>query len=109
MSRSSPIDPGRDEVWISDPEGKSPKKITDLDNEKGSLVWSPDAKTLLFTAADKTLYNYTVADGKTATVTSTDVGRLGSVAVSPDSKWLTFTKQDRTASVARLHRADRRR
>ena len=87
---------GRDEVWISDPEGKSPKKITDLDNEKGSLVWSPDAKALLFTAADKKLYNYTVADGKTSTVTSTDVGRLGSVAVSPDSKWLTFTKQDRT-------------
>jgi tricorn protease len=87
---------GRDEVWISDPEGKSPKKITDLDNEKGSLVWSPDAKAVLFTAADKKLYNYNVADGKTATVTSTDVGRLGSVAVSPDSKWLTFTKQDRT-------------
>jgi len=87
---------GRDEVWVSDAEGKSPKKITNLDNEKGSLVWSPDARTLLFTAADKTLYNYTVADGKTTTVTSTDVGRLGSVAVSPDSKWVSFTKQDRT-------------
>jgi tricorn protease len=87
---------GRDEVWVSDPEGKSPKKITDVDNEKGSLVWSPDAKTLLFTAADKTLYNYTVTDGKTTTVTSTDVGRLGSIAVSPDSRWVSFTKQDRT-------------
>jgi hypothetical protein len=29
---------GRDEIWISDPEGKSPKKISDLDNEKGALV-----------------------------------------------------------------------
>ena len=28
---------GRDEVWISDPEGRTPKKITDLDNEKGAL------------------------------------------------------------------------
>jgi len=43
---------GRDEVWISDPEGRTPKKITDLDNEKGTLVWSPDSKLLLYTAAD---------------------------------------------------------
>ena len=87
---------GRDEVWISDPEGRAPKKITDLDNEKGSLVWTPDSKALLYTAADKKLYSYSVADGKTTTITSTDLGRLGSIAVSPDSKWVTFAKQDRT-------------
>ena len=87
---------GRDEVWITDSETKAPKKITDLDNEKGSLVWAPDSTALLYTAADKKLYNYTVADGKTIVVTSTDLGRLGSVAVSPDSKWVTFSKQDRT-------------
>ena len=34
-------------LQLLDPEGKAPRKITDLDNEKGSLVWSPDAKTLL--------------------------------------------------------------
>ena len=87
---------GRDEIWISDPEGKTPKKITDLDNEKGALVWTPDSKSLLYTAADKKLYNYTVADGKTAVVTSSDVNRIGSVSVSPDSKWVAFAKQDRT-------------
>src|SRR4029079_1194013 len=87
---------GRDEVWITESESKTPKKITDLDNEKGSLVWTPDSKALLYTAADKKLYNYSVADGKTAVVTSTDLGRLGSVSVSPDSKWITFSKQDRT-------------
>ncbi len=87
---------GRDEVWIADSETKAPKKITDLDNEKGALVWTPDSKALLYTAADKKLYNYGIADGKTAVVTSTDLGRLGSVAVSPDSKWVTFSKQDRT-------------
>ena len=100
---------GRDEIWISDPEGKSPKKITDLDNEKGALVWTPDSKSLLYTAADKKLYSYTVADGKTAVVASSDLGRIGSVAVSPDSKWVAFSKQDRTLPLARLHRADRRR
>jgi tricorn protease len=87
---------GRDEIWLCDPDGKNPKKITDLDNEKGSLVWTPDSKSLLYTAADKKLYNYSVADGKTEVVTSTDIGRIGSVAVAPDNKWLTFSKQDRT-------------
>src|SRR4029078_11066366 len=87
---------GRDEVWISDPEGRTPKKITDLDNEKGALVWSPDSKSLLYTAADKKLYNYTIADGRTAVVTTSDVNRIGTVSVSPDSKWVAFSKQDRT-------------
>ena len=87
---------GRDEIWISDPEGRAPKKITDLDNEKGALVWTPDSAALLYTAADKKLYSYNVADGKTAVVASSDVGRIGSVDVSPDSKWIAFSKQDRT-------------
>jgi tricorn protease len=87
---------GRDEIWISESDSKSPKKITDLDNEKGALVWTPDSKALLYTAADKKLYSYSVADAKTSVITSTDLGRIGSVAVSPDSKWITFSKQDRT-------------
>jgi tricorn protease len=87
---------GRDEVWISDPEGRTPKKITDLDNEKGALVWTPDSKALFYTAADKKLYSYSVADAKTAVVASSDLGRIGSVAISPDSKWVMFSKQDRT-------------
>ena len=87
---------GRDEVWISDPEGTSPKKITDLDNEKGALVWTPDSRALLYTAADRKLYSYTVADGRTNVVSSSDLGRIGSVSVSPDSKWVAVSKQDRT-------------
>ena len=87
---------GRDEVWISDPEGRTPKKITDLDNEKGALVWTPDSKLLLYTAADKKLYSYAVADAKTSVISSSDIARIGSVSVSPDSKWVAFSKQDRT-------------
>src|SRR4029450_10715565 len=87
---------GRDEVWISDPEGSNPKKITDLDNEKGTLVWTPDSKALLYTAADRKLYSYSVADGKTAVVSSSDLGRIGTGSVSPDSKWVPLSKQDRT-------------
>ncbi len=87
---------GRDEIWISDPEGRTPKKITDFDNEKGAPLWTPDSKSLLYVAAGKRLYNYSVADGKTTVVTSNDIGRIGSVSVSPDSKWVAFAKQDRT-------------
>ncbi len=87
---------GRDEVWISDPEGNAPKKITELDNEKGALVWAPDSSRLFFTAADRKLYDYTVADAKTTVLSSSDRGRINSVAVSPDSKWVSFTKQDAT-------------
>ena len=87
---------GRDEVWISDPDGRAPKKVTSLDNEKGALIWSPDSKLLLYTAADKKLYSYAVADAKTTVISSSDVARIGSVSVSPDSKWVAFSKQDRT-------------
>ena len=59
-------------------------------------MWTPDSTALLYTAADKRLYRYTVADDKTLTLSSSDVNRIGSVAVSPDSKWVAFAKQDRT-------------
>ena len=100
---------GRDEMWISDPEGRSPKKITDLDNEKNAPIWSPDSKSLLYVAGGKRLYNYTVDDGKTTVVTNNDIGRIGSVSVSPDSKWVAFAKQDLHAALAHLHCADCRR
>ena len=87
---------GRDEIWISDPDGNTPKKITNLDNEKGALVWTPDSTALLYTAADKRLYRYTVGDDKTLTLSSSDVNRIGGVSVSPDSKWVALAKQDRT-------------
>ena len=87
---------GRDEIWVTDPDGKTPKQITNLDNEKGAMQWTPDSKALLYTAADKKLYSYSMADAKTATVTSDTVSRIGNFAISPDSKWVAFSKQDRT-------------
>jgi tricorn protease len=87
---------GRDEIWLSDPEGKNPKAITNLDNEKGAIEWSPDSRALYYTAADKRLYSYSVADGKTAVIASDTVGRIGAFTISPDSKWVAYAKQDRT-------------
>jgi len=87
---------GRDEIWMTDPEGRTPKQITNLDNEKAAMQWTPDSKALLYTAADKKLYSYSVADAKTATISSDTVGRIGNFAISPDSKWVALSKQDRT-------------
>jgi tricorn protease len=87
---------GRDEVWITDPEGKSFKQASALDNEKGTITFSPDSRFLLYTAADKRLYSYSIADTKTAVVTTDTVARIGAYSVSPDSKWVAYTKQDRT-------------
>ena len=98
---------GRDEIWISDPEGRTPKKITDLDNEKGAIVWTPDSKSLLYTAADKKLYSYSVADGKTAVVASSDVGRIGIGRGVARQQVDRVLEAGSDASLARLHRADR--
>jgi tricorn protease len=87
---------GRDEIWLSDPEGRTPKKITDLDNEKGAIVWTPDSARVLYSTADKRLYGYDVAAGKAGVIASSDVARINAYSVSPDSKWVAFAKQDRT-------------
>ena len=87
---------GRDEVWIADAEGKNVKQLSDLDWEKGSMQFTPDSTKLLYSAGDKKLYAYAVADGKTSVVTSDTVARIGNFSVSPDSKWVAFSKQDKT-------------
>ena len=87
---------GRDEIWLSDPDGRTLTKITNLDNEKSGPVWTSDSARVLYTTADKRLYSYTVADGKTAPVATGDVGRISSFSISPDNRWVAFAKQDRT-------------
>ncbi|TAK18024.1 MAG: hypothetical protein EPO35_01840, partial [Acidobacteria bacterium] len=87
---------GRDEVWIADADGKNLKQVSNNDYEKGPFMFTPDSKSLLFSAGDKKLYSYSVADAKTAVITSDTVARIGNYAVSPDSKWVAFSKQDKT-------------
>jgi tricorn protease len=88
---------GRDEIWLTDPDGRSPKQITNLDFEKGGMQWTPDSKALVYGAADKKLYSYSVADAKTGVITSDTIARfVGNFSISPDSKWVAFSKPDRT-------------
>jgi tricorn protease len=87
---------GRQEIYLVDPDGRNLRKITDLDTDKSPIVWSPDSKALVFGSTDKKLYYFTLADGKTSVITSSDLAQPRSPAFSPDGKWVTFTKQDAT-------------
>ncbi len=87
---------GRQEIYLVDPDAKNLKKVTDLDTDKSSLVWSPDSKALMFSSTDKKIYYYSAADGKLSVVTSSDLAQPRSPAFSPDGKWATFVKQDAT-------------
>jgi tricorn protease len=87
---------GRQEVYVVDGDGKNLKKISNLDTDKGPILWSPDSKALLYGSTDKKLYLHSVADGKTAIVTSSTIAPPRGPAFSPDSKWVTFVKQDAT-------------
>jgi len=93
---------GREEVWLCGPLGENLKKISDSDTEKsggrgdsGGAVWAPDSKSLLYSASDRKLYRYILADGKTTTVASSEVSTPRSAAFSPDGKWISYTKMDR--------------
>jgi tricorn protease len=87
---------GREEVYLVDPDGKNLKRISDLDTDKGSIVWAPDSKSLIFGSTDKKLYLFNLADGKSRVLTASALAEPRHPAFSPDGKWVSFTKQDET-------------
>ena len=91
---------GREEVWISDELGKTPRKISDADCDKSAIVWSPDSQSLLWNGSDHKLRRVDVASGKTDVVASSDIGNLNGPQFSPDGKWISYSKPD---SLTRPH------
>jgi tricorn protease len=85
---------GRQEVWISDELGKSPKKLSDVDCDKSAITWAPDSKSLLWSGSDRKLRRVEVESGNTAVVVTGEAGNIQSPQFSPDAKWLSYTKQD---------------
>ena len=85
---------GREEVWISDELGKTPKKLTDVDCDKTAIVWAPDSQSLLWDGSDHKLRRVDVASGKTDIVASSDIGNIGVPQFSPDGKYLSYSKPD---------------
>jgi tricorn protease len=91
---------GRQEVWISDELGKTPKQLSDLDCDKSSIMWAPDSKSLLWTGSDKKLRRVEIETLKTDEIASSDASTIASPQFSPDMKYVSYTKQD---SLLRAH------
>ncbi|HEY3740873.1 MAG TPA: S41 family peptidase [Bryobacteraceae bacterium] len=85
---------GREEIWISDELGKTPKKLSDVDCDKGSLAWSPDSKSLLWSGSDHKLRKVEVDMGKTDIMASSPSGNIANPRFSPDGKWISYARQD---------------
>jgi tricorn protease len=86
---------GREELWVADERGRNLKKVSDVDSEKGSLVWSPDSKWLAYTGSDHKLRRVEVETGKAEEVASSDVGGIMAPQFSPDGKWMSYAKDDK--------------
>ena len=86
---------GRQEVWISDELGKTPKKISDVDCDKSGLAWAPDSKSLLWSGSDHKLRRVMVDTGVTDVLAAGEAGNVSAASFSPDGKWIAYAKQDR--------------
>ncbi|MBY0503251.1 MAG: DPP IV N-terminal domain-containing protein [Bryobacteraceae bacterium] len=86
---------GRQEVWISDELGKSPRKLSDADCDKSQIVWAPDSKSLLWSGSDHQLRQVDVDTGKTTVLATGPFGNVTGAQFSPDGKWISYAKQDR--------------
>jgi tricorn protease len=86
---------GRQELWISDELGKNPKKLSDADCDKSSIVWSPDSKSLMWSGSDHKLRRVEIESGKEDAVAATDTGAISGPQFSPDGKWISYAKQDK--------------
>src|SRR5262249_7458594 len=92
---------GRDEVWVCDERGGQVKRVSRGESQKGQLRWSPDSKSLLYTASDKRLHRYDFETGKTKVLAAGTVVGFGGAAImdpqwSPDGKWVSYAKASPT-------------
>ena len=93
---------GREEIWIADELGHDLKQLSDVDCDKGAMIWAPDSKSLLWAGSDHKLRRVELEGGKTDELASSDVGPIGTPQFSPDGKWISYSKEDNEPPLARL-------
>jgi tricorn protease len=88
---------GREEIYLSAPDGSGePVRLTDLDELKQGLNWSPDSKLLAFTTTGEKLYVYDVATKQGRVLLTSKYGNVGGLSWSPDGKWLAYARPDQS-------------
>ena len=85
---------GREEIYISDELGKTPKKLTDSDCDKAAIVWASDSKSFLWTGSDHKLRRADIDSGKEEVLASSPGGNIGDPQFSPDGKWISYSQVD---------------
>jgi tricorn protease len=88
---------GQEDVWICDERGGQAKQLSNTDLPEGQVQWSPDSKSLLYTAGGKKLYVHKLDDGQPKEVATAEVMGFGGAAImnprwSPDGRWISFAK-----------------
>jgi dipeptidyl aminopeptidase/acylaminoacyl peptidase len=112
---SGVIEPGHDHIFVIPADGGSPRQVTSGDFQHGTPVWSPDGRSILFSAdrepgwelelRNREVYRVSMADGATVPLTERH-GPDGDAAVSPDGRWIAYTSYEdriRTYQTADLH------
>jgi tricorn protease len=85
---------GREEIWMSDELGKSPKQLSDVDCDKSAIAWAADSQSLFWNGSDKKLRKVNIDTGATEVVVSNDLANITGFQVSPDGKYLAYAKAD---------------
>lgn len=87
---------GETEVWLQSVSGGDPVQLTkDNDTYIRSILWSPDAKALLYTDRKNRLVLIDIASKTKKTVMQNPDQEFYNVQFAPDNQWLTYTKAGR--------------
>lgn len=78
------------EVWLTDDEGRQPRKLSDFKADVSRISWFPDGNTLLVNLHDGRMFRLDADSGEASAVQAPMPGILDAV-VSPDGRQATFS------------------